>query len=247
MHNSVRLFLFMSVTAGGFFSFAACTAGVATIPASDTSDASATTDASGSTSSTTNGPNGNGGSSPSPMGSSMPTGDASPEGDASANACPCVDGFYCDLATSTCKPGCASADDCEPNQTCDPGTHTCVVKVVTCELLAGTYVIHYTAMNNLPSSAVACTAPADQTFTYSGDAGAGNAPTDGGAQCTTTKSGCTTTTDCSGTFTGGTYSTHSVTTNASGGTGYTSTSETKISSGASELEDCAISAVATKE
>jgi hypothetical protein len=46
-------------------------------------------------------------------------------GNPSGSQCPCAKGNYCDLATQTCKPGCAQESDCSPTETCDLSTRTC--------------------------------------------------------------------------------------------------------------------------
>jgi len=46
-------------------------------------------------------------------------------GNPAGSKCPCAKGNYCDLATQTCKPGCAQESDCLSTQTCDLATRTC--------------------------------------------------------------------------------------------------------------------------
>src|SRR4030095_7411298 len=46
-------------------------------------------------------------------------------GNPPGSQCPCQKHSYCDLATQTCKPGCAQNSDCNANEECDTGTRTC--------------------------------------------------------------------------------------------------------------------------
>jgi hypothetical protein len=84
-----------------------------------------------------------------------------------SSACPCARGNYCDLATSTCKPGCAFDSDCAPAH-CNMTTHQCVNcgnmlcgASQQCCVNGGTPTCAASCASDMGSITVSCQAPSD--------------------------------------------------------------------------------------
>jgi hypothetical protein len=87
--------------------------------------------------------------------------------------CQCAKGTYCDLATNTCKPGCAFDTDCSaPTTHCDTASHQCVDpsslcggKVCNageqCCLLGGSPTCATSCVTDMGSVTVMCQGPSD--------------------------------------------------------------------------------------